>query len=296
MNYWIFIVTSQKTIEGIFEAEKILKQRMEDGFWGLGEKTPHRRNLEKNDKVIFYIGNPKKEFAVSASLASKSFSLTNNQKENYSHGLQFYKPEYGVLLKDIKFLNPTRSIYNLISDLEFIENKQYWGIYFQGGVKQISEEDFQIIIGERIPIKGEIFNEELINDAEFALEMHLEDFLFQNWGNINWGSKLELFNKNNQNGKQFPVGNWYIDLLAIDTETNEIVVIELKKGKSSDSTVGQLLRYISWVKEHLAETNQNVRGIIISKEIDDALKYAVKGLPNIEVKTYEINFKLKDIS
>ena len=40
MNYWIFIVTTQKTREGTFEAEKVLRLRMEDKFWGLGEKNP----------------------------------------------------------------------------------------------------------------------------------------------------------------------------------------------------------------------------------------------------------------
>jgi RecB family endonuclease NucS len=70
------------------------------------------------------------------------------------------------------------------------------------------------------------------------------------------------------------------------------VVIELKRGRSSDSAVGQVLRYIGWVNENLAKPGQRTRGIIIAKEVDDALRYAVKELENVRVLTYKVDFKL----
>jgi hypothetical protein len=66
----------------------------------------------------------------------------------------------------------------------------------------------------------------------------------------------------------------------------------LKRGRSSDSAVGQVLRYIGWVDENLARPGQKTRGIIIAKEVDDALRYAVKGLMNVSVLTYKVDFKL----
>jgi hypothetical protein len=39
-----------------------------------------------------------------------------------------------------------------------------------------------------------------------------------------------------------------------------------------------------WVKENVAETDQNVRGIIKAKEVDEALKYSVKALDNVDVQ------------
>ncbi len=66
----------------------------------------------------------------------------------------------------------------------------------------------------------------------------------------------------------------------------------MKRGKTSDSTVGQVLRYIRWVKENIAEPNQGVRGIIIAKEVDDALRYAVKDLDNVSILNYKVDFKL----
>lgn len=296
MNYWIFTVTEQKDGKTWVQAEEIFKLRMKDRFWGLAEKTPNRKNLSKGDKVVYYVGLPQKVFAGTATLASSCFELRDSQKKEYAHGKEFYTQDYGVLLDDIEIWHKPKSVAELIPQLRFIDNKEFWGSYFQGGVRQITEEDFKTIIGEReVSLVEQITTtKDLESQAEFALETHLEEFIYENWRNINWGSKLELYKTDEQDGRQFPAGTWSIDFLALDKDTNDLVVIELKRGKTSDSTVGQLLRYISWIKENIAESNQNVRGIIIAKEVDEALKYAVKNLAHIEVKKYEVNFQLEN--
>jgi hypothetical protein len=58
-------------------------------------------------------------------------------------------------------------------------------------------------------------------------------------------------------------------------------------------TVGQLLRYIGWVKRHLADTGDEVYGMIISRQVDDALRYTLVTLPNVEFRLYEVEFHLK---
>ena len=296
MNYWIFTVTDQKDGNKWVKARSIYDQRMKDSFWGLTEKTPNRRNLNKGDKVVFYVGLPEKVFAGTAVLESPCIKLSDSQKEKYGHGTDFYRQEYGVLLKkeDIDMWQKAKSVKELLSQLTFIEKSEYWGSYFQGGVRQITEEDFKTIIGEREASLTEQLtaSKDLESETEFALETHLEEFIYQNWDGINWGTELVLYRVDNQDGRQFPAGLWSIDFLALDKRTNDLVVIELKKGKTSDATVGQLLRYISWTRENIAEGKQNVKGIIIAKEVDDALKYAVKGLNNVAIKTYKVDFHL----
>jgi restriction system protein len=104
---------------------------------------------------------------------------------------------------------------------------------------------------------------------------------------------LELYRDGEQTGQQYPAGTWSIDFLAADKKANELVVIELKRGQTSDATVGQVLRYMSWVRENVATEGQSVRGIIVASEIDDALRYAARGLPNVSVKTYTVTFSLQ---
>ena len=75
-------------------------------------------------------------------------------------------------------------------------------------------------------------------------------------------------------------------------------MIELKRGRSSDKALGQLLRYMGWVKRHLAGANESVKGMIIGRTIDKTLKYAVEGLGSDDVMLmeYEVYFELKEPS
>ena len=129
-------------------------------------------------------------------------------------------------------------------------------------------------------------------DCEFTLEAHLEDFLATNWENIDFGQPLRIWRDGSvECGRQYRTGVGRIDFLCSDEASGDIVVVELKRGRSSDSAVGQCLRYMGWVQEHLAD-GQQVRGLIISHESDKQLAYAVKMLPDVEAWTYRVSFEL----
>lgn len=194
------------------------------------------------------------------------------------------------MLEDIQLWETSRLVKDLIPNLKFIDNKVNWGAYFQGGVRQLSEDDFRTITEMR---QGEEKTEdEIISESQFALEAHLEEFIDNNWKQIHFGEEIEKYKVGDQDGRQFPAGPWSIDFLCVDQNNNDFVVIELKRGKTSDATVGQILRYIGWVEENLAQPGQQTRGIIIAQDVDDALRYSVKGLKNISVLTYKVDFKL----
>lgn len=93
---------------------------------------------------------------------------------------------------------------------------------------------------------------------------------------------------------QFPAGQWSIDFLSQDKETGDLVVIELKKGRSSDAVIGQLARYMVWVRENVALEGQTVYGLVIAKEVNEKLRMAVKINPNMSCLTYAVNFRLKE--
>ena len=76
-------------------------------------------------------------------------------------------------------------------------------------------------------------------------------------------------------GSQYKTSVGFIDILFKDKE-DSFVVVELKRGKGSDKVVGQIQRYMAWVNENLTQT-KSVRGIIVVKEIDKKLNYAIKG-------------------
>jgi restriction system protein len=83
-----------------------------------------------------------------------------------------------------------------------------------------------------------------------------------------------------------------MDILAIKKDKSELLVVELKKGRASDPVVGQVLRYMGYVKQELAEKNQSVRGVIIALEDDTRIKRALAMTPDISFYRYEVSFRL----
>jgi len=43
---------------------------------------------------------------------------------------------------------------------------------------------------------------------------------------------------------------------------------------------------MGWVRKHLAESNEEVHGLIIARVGDEALSYAVSAVPNLKFMTY----------
>lgn len=245
---------------------------------------------------MFYVAAPPKAFVGTAVLASDSFELSAEQVKKRSHGKHFYCPEYGIQLTDTDLWDKPKSLSSLVHQLSFIENKEHWGTYFQGGIRGISEQDFRAILeGSTSEGRKAFGGADIESEAEFALETHLEQFIDENWNNIDFGAKLERYKTKEQDGRQFSAGPWSIDLCK-DIDSGDFVVIELKRGKTSDTVVGQTLRYIKWVRENLASPSQNVRGLIIAKEVDQSLQYSLRATKDVSVLTYKVSFGLKPFS
>jgi restriction system protein len=83
-----------------------------------------------------------------------------------------------------------------------------------------------------------------------------------------------------------------IDILAVSKDNKRLLVIELKRGRASDIVVGQILRYMGYVKDELLDPGQEVEGIIIALEDDKKLRLAISIVPSITFFRYELNFKL----
>ena len=144
--------------------------------------------------------------------------------------------------------------------------------------------------GEKVTPEHEESEEE--NGSEFAYEKDLQNFLTKNLSLIEPG--LSLYMEEEISGIEFPAGNRSIDILAIDSKNN-YVVIELKVSRGYDRVVGQILRYMAWIRKNHAEECQKVRGIIIAREISDDLLLACSGTTNVELYEYNLSITLNKI-
>jgi len=175
-------------------------------------------------------------------------------------------------------------------DKEYI-NRVAFGIQM---LYEIDEVEYKALTEEG-QIEVEEAEEGIENRPQFFLEKYLEQFIVDNFDRI-FGDKLEILRDSQGNiiGQQYRSDVGIIDILTFEQDTSSFVVIELKKGRESDKVVGQTLRYVGWVNEELCQVGQKVRGMIICQEPDDRIYYAIKATQNLELKYYQIDFRLSD--
>jgi hypothetical protein len=129
--------------------------------------------------------------------------------------------------------------------------------------------------------------------SSFFFEKQLEDFLVSNWDRTPLAKEYEIFEENGQKcGQQYRTHTGPIDILGQKRDKSDFLVIELKRDRASDVVVGQTLRYMGWVKEHLCTSSQNVTGCIIAQRKDEKLDYALKHVDSIRFLKYEVDFRL----
>jgi len=139
--------------------------------------------------------------------------------------------------------------------------------------------------------KSEEFEEQ--EEMTFEMESQLRDFIAYNLQSIFIsGKKLQLYiNSSGISGIEFQTDVGNIDILAVNDSGN-FFVFELKRAAAPDKAIGQLTRYMGWVKQTLAK-GQDVQGIIVAKAISDKLRYATSVIPNVTLFEYQVRFNLK---
>ena len=121
--YWLFVINN--TLEEF-------RNRIEKKSWPIYKRTPNRGNLWPGDFVVFYkAGKDGKRFLGKANL--------NSEAE------KFNSLNYAVKLKNITTWKKGVEITEILDDLLFIGNPKLWGNYLQGGVRRITERDYNTI-------------------------------------------------------------------------------------------------------------------------------------------------------
>lgn len=172
------------------------------------------------------------------------------------------------------------------------------------GVWEIAQSDFgKLVVKQQLDedaYDSHVDVQNNINDENnvgmlFPFEAQLRDFIVQNISSINVnGMKLKLFvDENSRNGVEYPTEVGPIDILCED-QNGDFVVFELKLGKGPDRAMGQIARYMGWVKKNIA-INKEVSGVIVAKEVDDKLKYAALVVPRVSLFEYNVNFSVKQV-
>jgi len=283
MNYFVFQVSDQSAYGKQRNAKEVFDFLVRDhSVWGFGINTPNRKAIQVGDKILFYLtGNKNQVFVGSAALASTPYVDESGESSDW-----FLDPKtLRIDLEDINIFTEPKPRKSFLS-LEWRPA--------QGGSSKISERDYNVIMGFATDELQRDAMANIEDETTFALEKYLEEFIIDNWSGIDFGEKLTLYVDSDGNtGQQYYTNEvGYLDILAVDSEGN-FVVIELKKGRKNDEVVGQILRYMGWVRNNLAKPSQTVRGLIIVGERDAKLDYALGEMSDkIKAMVYQVSFRL----
>ncbi|NQT39671.1 MAG: DUF1016 family protein, partial [Planctomycetes bacterium] len=162
-------------------------------------------------------------------------------------------------------------------------------------LSEFSQEQYQELLNGLSMGPGGTGSAETIEDpSAFALEKYLEEFIVSNFDTIFKGNLRVYEDDEGSDGQQYTTDIGPIDILAIEPKSSSFVVIELKKGRPSDQVMGQILRYMGWVKKNLCNDGQAVKGLVICREPDPKLSYALEMTDNIDIRYYSVSFKLRE--
>ncbi len=278
MNYYVFQVSGANDMTA-YEWFKNLV--VDKNVWGFGPKANNRKAIQAGDKVIFYLtGTDNQVFVGHAELKSGAYEDKNGESKNWFHGADVLR----IDLEKVSIFPELKSRHTF---------KSLGWKPAMGSSSRISERDYNLILG----IEPDVFSiaEQPQEEMEFALEKYLEDFIWDNWDKIDFGEKFTKFiDEDGNEGKQYYTEDaGYIDLLAKDVAGN-FVVFELKKGRKNDEVVGQVLRYVGWVRKNLAKNGEKVYGVVIVGKKDNKLELALSEVSDkVSAKIYKISFKLE---
>jgi hypothetical protein len=140
---------------------------------------------------------------------------------------------------------------------------------------------------------SEPYFDELVS---FALEAQLRDFIIGHLPRISvGGTSLRLYrDKSGRSGREYPTEVGPIDILAVAPD-GTLVVIELKLDRGPDRALGQLARYMGWVRANLA-AGAEVRGAVVARRIDEKLRYAAAAMPGVLLLEYEVDFRVREVA
>jgi len=137
LGYWL-VVTSP---ENFSHDREVLHFGMQ------GLPIRNRSSLQRmqiGDRIVYYIMNLQR-FGATATITGEYVEdhtkMWTNEDEMWP-ARRASKPD--IVLADDELIDAKK----LVPNLTFIERKEVWGVYFQGSVRQIPEEDFRFIESE----------------------------------------------------------------------------------------------------------------------------------------------------
>lgn len=143
-------VTATHTVSASAIAEALLER----GFWAISAAAPHQSRMRKHDTMLFYLaGAGRRHFvAVATIVDSPRGPLAAETAVLRGLGVSFF-PRV-IPLDSVRWLDPPVPIVGLLGQLEFIKDKQNYGLHLRAPIVRVGWEDARAIVGDALAGPG----------------------------------------------------------------------------------------------------------------------------------------------
>jgi len=144
INHWVFVVNSWGDNQGKqWSARDTYRTLFKDMVWGIGGKTPNKKYLKENDRVVFYQAGPGGQKFVGKGIlksSAKKFLRSSRLSDETINILKSW--ENYVEFKEVSEFDSPKDLRKTSEKLDFIVRKEVPFVYFQSGIRKISEKDY----------------------------------------------------------------------------------------------------------------------------------------------------------
>ena len=143
MAYWLCVTSEDNW--------RVVRKR---NVWGVAERFKRAiQRVKPGDKLVFYVMQTKKDKEI---VPSRIVGVFEAISEPYRDSTKIFKA-YGtestfphrVKIKPVKIFDKPLFFKELVPKLSFIKNKQRWSGSLRRAMVEITEEDYNIIVGLR---------------------------------------------------------------------------------------------------------------------------------------------------
>ncbi len=249
MAYWIFSNKQDGTYAGnVWDMAKI----RDSGRYSIRESEKNRKRVNIGDTVYMRIYG---RSIIGKFVVGSEWEKAPKEEQKWKNVLGYFQ------MTEIEWWSRTLPQVLILNDLSVKD--------FRSRITAMTKEDsIMVEVAHRVYARlgfGEA------DDNIMILEKGLEEAIKPNLGQLG----LRLAGKGIQQQFRMGLGVGQSDLVCQD-ENDDLVVIEIKKGMTSDQALGQLMRYVGWLQENVAVKGQKVNGWIVAGDYDEQLRLAAK--------------------
>ncbi len=84
--------------------------------------------------------------------------------------------------------------------------------------------------------------------------------------------------------------------LLATSEAGELVVVMISEEQDGEELIAEVLQRIGWVRKHVCDEENRVRGIVLCEQAPESLSYTAAAVADtVQFKTYRVALSFEDL-